>query len=135
VGGSGFHAPEVQAERIAAVRAAGDRAGVPIFVNARTDLFLQEPDAGRHASLVDEAIARAGAYAEAGADGFFVPGLLDPALIERVCGAVRLPVNVMTGPGAPANAALARVGVARISYGPHAYLAAMRSVGEAALAA
>lgn len=135
VGEGGVYPVETQGRRLAAVRAAGDEAGVPLFVNARTDLFLQEPDAGRHAGLVEEAIARGRAYTEAGADGYFVPGLLDPALIERVCAALSLPVNVMTGPGAPPNETLARAGVARISYGPHAYLAAMKAVGEAARAA
>ncbi len=74
-----MHAVEKQAARIRAIREMADRRSVPFFINARTDLFLQESDAGRHAGLVDEAIARGKAFAEAGASGFFVPWLVDAA--------------------------------------------------------
>ncbi len=128
VGGDGLHAVEAQAERIAAARAA---AGAAFFINARTDLFLQAPrDA--HTLLIDEVMARAGAYAEAGASGFFVPGLAEPDLIARVCAASPLPVNVMKMPGTPTRAALAALGVARISYGPGPYRIAMTALEEAA---
>lgn len=91
VGGEGMHGMDAQAARLRAIRAV-----VPpwAFVNARTDLFLQA-EADRHGALVDEAIARGQAYAEAGADGFFVPGLTDLAAVARIADAVALPLNVM----------------------------------------
>ncbi|MDJ0944919.1 MAG: isocitrate lyase/phosphoenolpyruvate mutase family protein [Kiloniellales bacterium] len=125
VGGAGLHAPEVQCARIAALRAAAEAAGLPFFLNARTDLFLKEKDRGRHADLVPEAIERAAAYAEAGASGFFAPGLVAPDLIGAVCEATALPVNIMMLDGAPSMAALAALGVARISHGPGPYVTAM----------
>ncbi|MCA1198140.1 isocitrate lyase/phosphoenolpyruvate mutase family protein [Sphingomonas sp. R647] len=129
VGGSGMHAPEVQAARIAAIRAA---TGPAFFINARTDIFLQAAPDTHDAAKVDAAIARAHAYAAAGASGFFVPGLADLDLLARVGRESPLPVNFMAFPGAPDAAAVAAAGVARISHGPFPYRAAMQAVEDAA---
>lgn len=122
------------AARIAQGRAAADRSGVPFFINARCDVFFQHPAERHDAALVDAALERAKAYAEAGADGLFVPGLVDPALIAQLAAASPLPVNIMVGSGTPAFDVLAASGVARISYGPGPYLAAIKAVKEAATA-
>ena len=119
-----------QSGRIAAVRQAAEAADVPLFINARTDLFLKEKDREKHASLIAEAKERGAAYAAAGASGFFVPGLMDPALIGAVCEAAALPVNTMMLPGAPPAADQAAAGVARISYGPVPYFTAMKDLAE-----
>ncbi|OAP41223.1 phosphonomutase [Sinorhizobium glycinis] len=123
VGKNGIHPIDKQAARIRAIRDMAERQNVPLFINARTDLFLQESDATRHANLLDGAIARSKAYAEAGASGFFAPWLVDVDLIGRLCAASPLPVNVMMRPGAPDLATLAAAGVARVSYGPFPYRA------------
>ncbi|WP_026613422.1 isocitrate lyase/PEP mutase family protein [Ensifer aridi] len=123
VGKAGVHAIDKQTARIRAIREMAERQGIPLFINARTDLFLQESDAARHAGLMDEAISRAEAYAEAGASGFFAPGLADRELIARLCAASPLPVNVMMKPGAPDLETLAAAGVGRVSYGPFPYRA------------
>lgn len=121
VGGEGLHGIDEQAERIAAIRQSAQDAGVELFINARTDLFLKEKDAAQHANLVDQALERAGRYAAAGASGFFVPGLSDPALIARVSSEVSLPVNVMRMGATPSRGDLGKLGVARISAGPAPY--------------
>jgi 2-methylisocitrate lyase-like PEP mutase family enzyme len=77
-------------------------------------------------------LERAKAYAAAGASGFFIPGLQDGALIERICKGVLLPVNVMVMDGVPSNDQLAKLGVARISYGPIPYIQAMDSLKDEA---
>ncbi|HXV31199.1 MAG TPA: isocitrate lyase/phosphoenolpyruvate mutase family protein [Sinorhizobium sp.] len=123
VGKGGIHAIDRQVARIRAIRDMAERQGIPLFINARTDFFLQESDPARHAGLLDEAIARAKAYAGAGASGFFAPGLADVDLIARLCAASSLPVNVMMKPGAPDLATLAAAGVGRVSYGPFPYRA------------
>ncbi len=123
VGKGGIHPIDKQVARIRAIRDMAERQNVPLFINARTDLFLQESDAARHAGLMNEAIARAKAYAEAGASGFFAPGLADAGLIARLCSASSLPVNVMMKPGAPDLPTLAAAGVGRVSYGPFPYRA------------
>jgi 2-methylisocitrate lyase-like PEP mutase family enzyme len=124
-----------QCQRIAAVRRRADTMGVPLFINARTDLFLLADEPAAHGALVDEAIARASAYDDAGASGFFVPGLIDEALIETVCGASPLPVNIMMRSGAPGTPRLAELGVARVSYGPAPWAVAMETLTERARAA
>jgi len=134
VGEAGLHSIEVQAARIRAIREMAKARGINFFLNARTDLFLQEGDGSRHAGLVDAAIERGKAYAAAGASGFFVPGLIEPALIEKVCAASSLPVNIMMKAGAPEPADLGRLGVSRISYGPGPYRAMMEKLKEAAAA-
>lgn len=115
VGGQGMHDVDLQARRIAAVRAA---VGPDFFINARTDYFLQAKPNAHDAALADAAIERVKAYAEAGASGFFIPGLTDLALVERIVEASPLPVNAMTWPGAPSRQEWANAGIARISYGP-----------------
>ena len=121
VGGDGLYGIDEQAERIAAIRAVADQAKVPLFINARTDLFLKEKDASKHTGLIEQAIERAGRYAAAGASGFFAPGLSDPNLIAQICAAVSLPVNVMRLGSSPSRADLNALGVARISAGPAPY--------------
>ena len=130
VGGEGLHAIDVQSERIAAIRAAADAAGLPFFINARTDLFLKERDADRHKSLVQDAVERASAYADAGASGFFVPGLTDPDLVGKICADVPLPVNVMMAPKAPSIGVLSDCGVARVSFGGWPYMDATAALTE-----
>jgi 2-methylisocitrate lyase-like PEP mutase family enzyme len=127
----GLYAVDRQAQRIAAIRAAAVKKGIDLFINARTDLFLGQ--AGDPAKSVGDALARAKAYADAGASGLFIPGLQDDALIGRVCDGAELPVNVMVMDGVPSNERLANLGVARISYGPIPYISAMDALKEDAL--
>jgi 2-methylisocitrate lyase-like PEP mutase family enzyme len=130
VGGEGLHPIQFQAERIAAARAA---AGPDFFINARTDIFLKQRD-GHDKAMVDAALERAAAYAEAGASGLFVPGLAELRLLERVCAGSPLPVNFMAFPGAPSAAEVAATGIARISHGPFPHMAAMKRLKEEAAA-
>ncbi|MCW5724110.1 MAG: isocitrate lyase/phosphoenolpyruvate mutase family protein [Maricaulaceae bacterium] len=135
IAGEGLRSIQDQAARLAAVRVAADRAGVPAFINARTDLFLKAPAERHDAALADAALERAQAYAVAGANGLFVPGLTGEGLIARICETSPLPVNVMMKPGAPSARRLSELGVARISYGPGPWRVAMTALKEAAAAA
>jgi 2-methylisocitrate lyase-like PEP mutase family enzyme len=131
VKGTGLYGIERQARRIAAIREAARKKDVPLFINARTDLFLGQGD-DDPAKSVKEALERAKAYAAAGASGFFIPGLQDAALIEKICKGVSLPVNVMVMDGVPSNDHLSKLGVARVSYGPIPYIQAMDSLKDEA---
>jgi 2-methylisocitrate lyase-like PEP mutase family enzyme len=127
VGGQGLHPLDLQVERIAAIRRA---VGDEFFINARTDLFLKTQvydDA-----LVEQAIERGKAFADAGASGFFVPRLSDPRQVERVAREVPLPLNVIAFPGAPPKSEWANAGVARISHGPFPHRALMAKLTEMA---
>ena len=129
VGGDGLHEITVQADRIAAAR---ELVGSDFFINVRTDLFLKAPQETHDDAMIDEAIARAHAYAEAGASCCFVPMLGDLGMLRQLCAASPIPVNFMTYPGCPSNAEVAATGVARISHGPFPYLALMAKLEEAA---
>ena len=131
VGGEGMHPTGLQAQRIAAVRQA---VGDAFFINARTDCFLQAKAADHDGALADAAIERAKAYAGAGASGFFIPGLTDLALVERIVEASPLPVNAMTWPGAPTREQWANAGIARISHGPGPFRQMQKWLEEAARA-
>jgi methylisocitrate lyase len=124
-----------QAARLAAARAAADAAGVACFINARTDVFFQKPAAAHDLAMVDAALERARAYADAGASGLFVPGVVAEPLIARLAEASPLPLNVMATPASPGRARLAQLGVARISHGPGPYRGAMAWLRDAARAA
>lgn len=123
------------ATRIAAARKAASAAAIPMFINARTDVFFQRPADAHDDAMADMAIERGRALADAGADGLFVPGLIDERLIARVVKASPLPVNIMVTTGTPSVARLAELGVARISHGPGPYLATMKALEAAARAA
>ena len=127
IGGEGLHPLDLQAKRIAAIRAA---VGDDFYINARTDLFLKT-------QTYDDALVveRGKAFADAGASGFFVPRLAEPKQIERVVRKVPLPLNLIAFPGAPDKKLWADAGVARISHGPFPHRALMATLTEMARAA
>jgi len=129
IGGGGLQTIEDQSARIKAVREAADE--VPLFINARTDVFLETYPAKHDEGQLEQALERAAAYAEAGASGLFAPGLRDPELIERLCDRSPLPVNILVLPDTPPTKTMAQLGVARISYGAAPY----RQMAEALKAA
>ena len=112
--------------RIEAARTAAERQGVRLFINARTDLWL-EPLVSDDARL-SEAIARGRRNAAAGADGFFVPRLSDPEAIRQIAAAVPLRVSLMAVPDLPGAATLRGLGVARVSLGVMTLLKAFGSL-------
>lgn len=123
---------EDAAARVAAARAAADTAGIPVYINARTDTY--ESSVGDPATRLDDTLARASAYLAAGASGIFVPGITAPDVVRALVEGIDAPVNILVGPGAPAVAELAALGVGRLSYGSKgvlsAYTAAVRAAEE-----
>jgi 2-methylisocitrate lyase-like PEP mutase family enzyme len=121
-----------QAQRLGAARSAAASVSLPFFINARTDVFLNAVPEAHDDAMVTNAIARVFAYAEAGADGFFVPGLADKGLIARLVAESPLPINIMVTDMTPPLKDLAELGVARVSHGPRPFLQMMKSLEEAA---
>jgi 2-methylisocitrate lyase-like PEP mutase family enzyme len=116
--------PEAVAAVTAAVRA-GEVAGVPFVLNARTDAFLRAGDRPR-ADVLADAIERGRAFLDAGAACVFVPGLLDePTVTALVEGIGERRVSVINVPGSLPQARLAELGVARVSFGPWIQRAAL----------
>jgi len=122
---------DLQMEKIQAVRALGESSGIPVVIDARTDAF-HLPYLHVHAQF-ELAVHRANAYRDAGADSLFVPFVNDASLIGDLVKAIDGPVNILTAPGVPPVAELARLGVARVSVGsgPHrATLALIRRIAD-----
>jgi 2-methylisocitrate lyase-like PEP mutase family enzyme len=105
----------LQLEKIAAVRETAATMGVPIVLNARTDVYLRE--VGSAEGRYDEAVRRLVAFRDAGADCLFAPGVRDQETIERLVRELRHPVNILAGPGSPSIPELQKLGVARVSLG------------------
>ncbi|MEN8197696.1 MAG: isocitrate lyase/phosphoenolpyruvate mutase family protein, partial [Pseudomonadota bacterium] len=112
----GTGAPELHAAKIEAVKAEAARRGVDLFVNARIDTVLRKLVPAKEAPA--ETLRRARLYADAGADGIFVPALTDAAMIGDIAAAIDpLPLNVLVWPGLPPAEELRRLGVRRLSAG------------------
>ena len=107
--------PQLQAEMIGAVREAAKKSGVPLVLNARTDVYLLQ--VGDPAGRSDEALRRLSAFRDAGADCVFVPGVRDATTIRRFVSDLQCPVNILAGPGSPSIPELRKLGVARVSLG------------------
>jgi 2-methylisocitrate lyase-like PEP mutase family enzyme len=114
--GGRVRSTQEHADYVAGLRAAADAAGVPVWVNGRTDLFLHAEDA---AAVADEAITRLRALVAAGADSVYPVRIQDDdALVTAVVGAVPVPVNCTAHPVRHDLARFAALGVGRVTYGP-----------------
>jgi 2-methylisocitrate lyase-like PEP mutase family enzyme len=124
-----------QAARVRAVRAAADAEGVPLVLNARTDVFLHGGPEPTSQKLRD-ATARARAYVEAGADCVYPILLRDLEALRAFRQAVGVPVNVFATADTPPLAELEAAGITRLSLGPgllKASLTTMKTVAEGLL--
>ena len=116
--------PSEMAAKVAAVKDATP----DVFVNARVDTYWFHEE-----ESVDQTLARATAYVEAGADGIFVPGLADPDSIRAITGGVSAPVNLLPVAGRSLTD-LAELGVRRVSTGSLPYRAAITAAVDSAAA-
>jgi 2-methylisocitrate lyase-like PEP mutase family enzyme len=113
---------EVAVARVAAAAAAAE----DWVLTARAESHLHGRD-----DLADT-IARLNAYAEAGADVLYAPGLTRAEDIRAVVEAVPLPLNVLALSGTPSVPELAELGVRRVSVGGHFAFAALDALMTAA---
>lgn len=121
----------VQGKRIEAMAAVGKQDGVPLVINARTDVYLAQTgpnDAWRF----EETIRRANRYLEAGADCIFVPGVTEAGVIGKLAGAIAGPLNVLAAAQTPSVEHLRSLGVARVSVGSAAMGFTLAKFREAA---
>lgn len=122
---------ETHLKKIEAIRNAAEKAGVKLFINARTDVYLKQLVPTEKA--VEETLRRAKAIKDAGASGLFVPGVFNAADIEAITRGQSLPLNVMARPGVPKKAELKALGVRRISAATSIFNAALAGAHEAAV--
>jgi 2-methylisocitrate lyase-like PEP mutase family enzyme len=126
--------PGRQAEWLRAVRQAASEDGYRLVINARVDVFvgpfLAGAGPGTQEGLVPEAVRRAHAYLEAGADCVYPILLWETDALRRFTSEVNGPVNIARLPQAPSLAELAAAGVARVSWGTFLHLDAMARFRE-----
>ena len=106
---------KLQSEKIRAIRDTSAALGVPLVINARTDVYLMP--IGPEATRFDRTVERLRAYRAAGADCLFAPGVSDRGLIEKLVKAVAAPLNILVTPGCPSIPELETLGVRRASIG------------------
>ncbi|MGB9464721.1 MAG: isocitrate lyase/phosphoenolpyruvate mutase family protein [Candidatus Acidiferrum sp.] len=113
----------LQVKKIRAIRETSAALGVPVVINARTDVYLMP--IGPEATRFERTVERLSAYRDAGADCLFAPGLCDREIIARLVKAVGAPLNILVSQGCPSLDELEKMGVARASAGSSAMRAAM----------
>jgi len=105
----------LQVEKIQAIQEASAAAGVPLVLNARTDIYLMP--IGPPETRFERTVERLGAYRKAGADCVFAPALKESETIARLVAAIKAPLNILMMPGGPSLDELEGLGVARASIG------------------
>ena len=132
--GGGLRDPDRHAEWLRAVRGAASADGYPLVINARVDVFvgpfLAGAGPGTQEELVPEALRRASAYFEAGADCVYPILLWETDALRRFTAEVNGPVNVVRLPQMPSLTELAAVGVARVGWGSFLHLDMMARFAE-----
>jgi 2-methylisocitrate lyase-like PEP mutase family enzyme len=121
----------LQLEKIRAIRETGESLGVPLVINARTDVYLLQ--VGEAVTRYDEALRRLSAFRDTGADCVFVPGVVDLVTIRRFVRDLHCPINILAVPGSPPISQLKDAGVRRISLGSgpmRAALGLLRGLAE-----
>ena len=122
------------AEWLRAVRQAASDDGYPLVINARVDVFLwpyvDDPGPGTQEKLVGEALQRATAYFEAGADCVYPICLWEQDALRGFMAEIAGPVNMTRMSEGPAVAELAELGVARVSWALYLYWDAMARFRE-----
>ena len=122
----------LQVEKIAALREAANSAGVPLVINARTDIFLLP--IGPEESRFERTVERLRAYRKAGADCVFAPGVRDAETIGKLVKAIDAPLNILLQPGGATLRELQKLGVARASAGSGPHRSALTRLREVAAA-
>jgi 2-methylisocitrate lyase-like PEP mutase family enzyme len=128
-GGDPLYPTDVAARRVSIARQAAEGAGVPLHINARTDVFFAS--VGAPEDRVRLTVERAAAYVAAGASSIFVPGVRDLDTIRTLTGAIDAPVNILAGATLPPVRELAAAGVGRISLGSSLNLAMLKTLSRA----
>jgi 2-methylisocitrate lyase-like PEP mutase family enzyme len=121
----------LQVEKIQAIRETASTLGVPLVLNARTDVYLMP--IGPAETRFDRTVERLRAYHKAGADCLFAPGVQDRDTIAKLVRAVEAPLNILLTPGCPSLRELEKMGVARASTGSaamRATLGLLRRIGK-----
>ena len=127
-----FFDVERQCERIRLIRNISADNGVPLFINARTDVYSKAQHLTDKEKF-EEAVKRGRAYMQAGSDCFFPLAIKNREDIQQLITELHCPVNIIAVPGLPDLQTLQDLGVARVSLGPSLLKIAIRAMKEMAL--
>jgi len=127
-----FFDVERQCERISVIRNISTDNGVPLFINARTDVYSKAQHLTDKEKF-EEAVKRGRAYMQAGSDCFFPLAIKNREDIQQLITELHCPVNIIAVPGPPDLQTLQDLGVARVSLGPSLLKIAIRAMKEMAL--
>jgi 2-methylisocitrate lyase-like PEP mutase family enzyme len=125
----GGRSPDLHARKIETVKEAAAQSGVPLFVNARIDVYLR--GLAKDEAALAETLRRAELYRAAGADGIFVPGPTDETLLATLAKEIALPLNAMGRGGMAPAAKLQALGVRRLSSATAPFRVAYAALGRA----
>jgi len=109
---------ELQCQRIMLIKKVSERSRVPLFINARTDVYTKGKEFITSRARLEETIKRGLAYKDAGADCFFPLAMHDRDEIKKTVKLLQMPINIIITPGVPDLNVLEEMGVARVSLGP-----------------
>jgi len=124
---------EYQCNKIRLIKDVAGKMGIPLFINARTDVYLREKIFTTPVAQFEEVIKRGLAYKDAGADCFYPIALQQEADIKELIVRLKLPINIITIPGIPGLKTLSDLGVARVSLGPSFLKIAIRAMKDLAI--
>ena len=117
-----------QCEIINTIRRTAEKAGIPIVINARTDVFIRDDFEG---NKIEEAILRGREYMEAGANCFY-PILCNMHQLKEIRQQLRVPINVFATKNTLPMKDLEELGIARLSLGPSLLKSALTKMREVA---
>ena len=120
-----------QCEKIFLIKKVSTEMGMPLFINARTDVYLKTNNLSEEEKLA-QAILRGKAYKDAGADGLYPIFLKEKNAISTIIKEVELPVNILLLPNIPDFKELKEMGVARLSLGPGLLKVAINAIKNVA---
>jgi len=129
--GGGLRTIEDQCHRISVFRKSADRCEVRLVINARTDSFVSPSFASKEEAM-EEAVKRAKAFSQAGADCFYPIGPGDEATVRQLRDQIESPINILVQPGAAPLDTMRDVGVNRVSFGPYIFRSCTRKFAEIA---
>ncbi|UQN08096.1 isocitrate lyase/phosphoenolpyruvate mutase family protein [Deinococcus sp. QL22] len=129
--GDPLYSLEEQGRRLTAARQAIDHSGVPVFLNARIDTYLQGVGTSEQERL-EETLRRGRTDIQAGVHGLFIPLVTDTALIRILAETLPVPLNVMAFPGSPAPRDMLNAGASRVSFGQSLMLASLGLIARIA---
>ena len=130
---SSLYPIDIQCDRIKIIRKVADEMEIPLFINARSDVYLYNKEFPTPASKHDELLKRGLAYKKAGANCFFPIALKQKEDIQNLVSQLKMPINILTLPGIPDLKTLNEIGVKRVSLGPSFLKIAIKAMKTLAL--